>query len=233
MTSTAITTQLRYAPNEQFYQGKIYRVDIPNKYPIFTLDYTQGLKNVLDGQYNFESLHGQLDKRFYLSQLGYADFTAEAMHVFGAVPWPLLSIPRANQTYAYDLYSYNLMNFLEFVNDHSEALYLDYHFNGFIFNKIPLFKRLKWRETFSVKTLWGGLRDENNPSIHPNLYQLPIDGHGQPITYILNRGAYVEGSVGIENIFKFFRVDLVRRFTYLNDPLVAKWGIRTRGLFTF
>ncbi|HWD87302.1 MAG TPA: DUF5686 family protein [Mucilaginibacter sp.] len=233
MTSTAITAQLRYAPNEQFYQGKIYRVDIPNKYPIFTLDYTQGLKNVLDGQYNFESLHGQFDKRFYLSQLGYADFTAEAMHTFGSVPWPLLSIPRANQTYAYDLYSYNLMNFLEFVNDHSEALYLDYHFNGFIFNKIPLLKRLKWRETFSVKTLWGGLRDENNPSIHPNLYQLPIDGDGRPITYMMNRGAYVEGSVGIENIFKFFRVDLVRRFTYLDDPLVAKWGIRTRALFTF
>ena len=233
LTSTTVRATLRYAPNEQFYQGKIYRIDIPNQYPIFTLDYTQGLKNVLDGQYNFSILHGQFDKRFYLSQLGYADFTAEALHVFGQTPWPLLSIPRANQTYAYDLYSYNLMNFLEFVNDHSESLFLDYHFNGFFFNKIPLFKKLKWRETFSVKTLWGGLRDENNPSIHPDLYQLPLDGKGQPITFVMNRGAYVEGSVGIENIFKFFRVDLVRRFTYLDNPEVAKWGIRTRALFTF
>jgi hypothetical protein len=233
LTTAEFTATLRYAPNEQFYQGKIYRIDIPNKYPIFTLDYTEGVKNVFDGAYNFQNLHFELDKRFYFSQLGYADFTAEARHIFRQVPFPLLSIPPANQTYAEDLYSYNLMNFLEFANDHSESIFLDYHFNGFIFNKIPLLKRLKWRETFSFKSLWGGLRDENTPSLHPDLYQFPVDGNGQPITYIMGRTPYIEGSVGIENIFKFVRVDLVRRFTYLNDPDIAKWGIRTRVLFTF
>ena len=227
LTSTQITAELRYAPNEQFYQGKIYRVDIPNKYPIFTLDYARGFKDFLGGEYNFQNLHLSIAKRFYLSQLGYGDFLGEGIQVFGQIPWPLLSIPRANQTYAYDIYSYNLMNFLEFVNDHSASATLDYHFNGFFFNKIPLFKKLKWRETFSFKSLWGGLRDENNPSIHPSLYQLPIDGSGQPISYIMGKTPYIEGSIGIENIFKFVRVDLVRRFTYLNDPEVAKWGIRT------
>jgi len=233
LTSTQITAELRYAPNEQFYQGKIYRVDIPNKYPIFTLDYARGFKDFLGGEYNFQNLHLSIAKRFYLSQLGYGDFLGEGIQVFGQIPWPLLSIPRANQTYAYDIYSYNLMNFLEFVNDHSASATLDYHFNGFFFNKIPLFKKLKWRETFSFKSLWGGLRDENNPAIHPSLYQLPIDGSGQPISYIMGKTPYIEGSVGIENIFKFVRVDLVRRFTYLNDPEVAKWGIRTHVLFTF
>ena len=233
LTSTQITAELRYAPNEQFYQGKIYRVDIPNKYPIFTLDYARGFKDFLGGEYNFQNLHLSIAKRFYLSQLGYGDFLGEGIQVFGQIPWPLLSIPRANQTYAYDIYSYNLMNFLEFVNDHSASATLDYHFNGFFFNKIPLFKKLKWRETFSFKSLWGGLRDENNPSIHPSLYQLPIDGSGQPISYIMGKTPYIEGSIGIENIFKFVRVDLVRRFTYLNDPEVAKWGIRTHVLFTF
>ena len=233
LTSTQITAELRYAPNEQFYQGKIYRVDIPNKYPIFTLDYARGFKDFLGGEYNFQNLHLSIAKRFYLSQLGYGDFLGEGIQVFGQIPWPLLSIPRANQTYAYDIYSYNLMNFLEFVNDHSASATLDYHFNGFFFNKIPLFKKLKWRETFSFKSLWGGLRDENNPAIHPSLYQFPIDGSGQPISYIMGKTPYIEGSVGIENIFKFVRVDLVRRFTYLNDPEVAKWGIRTHVLFTF
>ncbi len=114
---------------------------------------------MFNGQYNYQNLHLRVDKRFYLSQLGYADFSAEATHIFGQVPYPLLAIPRANQTYAYDLYSYNLMNFLEFVNDHSESINIDQHFNGFFFNKIPLFKKLKWRETMSVKALWGGLRE--------------------------------------------------------------------------
>ncbi|HEY9003232.1 MAG TPA: DUF5686 family protein [Mucilaginibacter sp.] len=233
ITTAEITGQLRYAPHEQFYQGKIYRVDIPNQYPIFTLDYTQGLKNIFDGQYAYKNLHFEIDKRFYLSQLGFADVTGEVSHVFGQVPFPLLSIPRANQTYAYDLYSYNLMNFLEFVNDHYESIMIDQHFNGFLFNKIPLFKKLKWRETLSFKSLWGGLRDENNPSLHSSLFQLPVDENGRPTTFALGKTPYIEGSVGIENIFKFVRVDLVRRFTYLDNPDVAKWGIRTRVLFTF
>jgi hypothetical protein len=233
LTTAEVTAQLRYAPNEQFYQGKIYRTDIPNKYPIFTLDFTKGLKNVFDGQYNYQNLHFEIDKRFYFSQLGYADVTGEVGHVFGQVPYPLLSIPRANQTYAYDLYSYNLMNFLEFVNDHYESIFIDQHFNGFFFNKVPLLKKLKWRETFSFKALWGGLSDENNPSLHPSLYQLPTDENGKPTTFAMGKTPYIEGSVGIENIFKFVRVDLVRRFDYLDQPDVAKWGIRARALFTF
>lgn len=233
LTTSTVTATLRYAPNEQFYQGKIYRVDIPNTSPILTLDFSHGFKNVFDGAYDYSSLHFQLDKRFLLSQLGYADLSAGAIHVFGQVPYPLLSIPHANQTYAYDIDSYNLMNFLEFANDHSENIDLDYHFNGFFFNKIPLLKKLKWRELFSVKSLWGGLSNENNPSLHPSLYQLPVDGNGRPITYIMGKTPYVEGSVGIENIFKFVRVDLVRRFTYMDDPEVSKWGIRARVLFTF
>ncbi|MBS1501320.1 MAG: carboxypeptidase-like regulatory domain-containing protein [Bacteroidetes bacterium] len=233
ITTAEVTAELRYAPNEQFYQGKIYRVDIPNKYPIFTLNYTQGIKNVFDGQYNYKNIHLSIYKRFYLSQLGYTDVLAEGTNIFGQVPYALLSIPRANQTYAYDIYSYNLMNFLEFVDDHNASINIDHHFNGFFFNKIPLFNKLKWRETVSFKSIWGGLRNENNPSLHPSLFQLPTDQNGQPITYPLGRTPYIEGSVGIENIFKFVRVDLVRRFDYLDHPEVSKWGIRTRVLFTF
>ena len=154
-------------------------------------------------------------------------------HLFGQVPYPLLTIFRANQTYAYDLYSYNLMNFLEFVADHYESIDIDQHFSGFFFNKIPLFKKLKWREVASFKAIYGGLSSQNDPALHPSLYQFPVTGTGQPITYALGKTPYVEGSVGIENIFKFVRVDLVRRFTYLDHPDVAKFGIRTLVQFSF
>ncbi len=231
--TTEFTAGLRYAPHEQFYQGKIYRTTIPNKYPVFSLDYDLGLKNVIGGQYNFQKLHERIDKRFYFSILGYADVTFESQQIFGQVPYPLLNIFRANQTYAYDLYSYNLMNFLEFVSDRSESLYIDQHFTGFFFNKIPLLKKLKWREVASLKVIYGGVSDKNNPSIHPSLYQYPVTDNNEPITYALGKTPYVEGSVGIENIFKFVRVDLVRRFTYLDHPDVAKWGIRTLVKFDF
>lgn len=233
LTTTEATLTLRYAPHEQFYQGKIYRIPITSKYPVIQLDFTQGLKNVLGGGYNYQNLHFRLDKHFFFSQLGYADATVELGHIFGQVPYPLLDIPRANQTYAYQVDSYNLMNFLEFTYDHYESIALDQHFNGFFFNKIPLFKKLKWREVISAKALWSGIRDQNNPNLHPDLYKLPTDENGKPTTFIMTNTPYIEGSVGIENIFKFFRVDLVKRFNYLDDPDIAKIGIRVRADFNF
>lgn len=231
LTTSEVGLNLRYAPNEEFYQGKIYRTPVPSKYPVFSLDYTAGLKNVFSSQYGYQTLHARIDKRLYLSIFGYTDVTVEGGKTFGQVPYPLLDIFRANQTYAYDLYSYNLMNFLEFVGDHYASINIDQHFVGFFFNKVPLLKRLKWREVLSLKAIYGGLSDKNDPTIHPSLYQFPVSSNGEPITYALGKTPYVEGSVGIENIFKFVRVDLVRRFTYLDHPDVSKYGIRARVKF--
>jgi hypothetical protein len=233
LTTTEVNVGFRYAPHEQFYQGKIYRVPIPGKYPTLSVDFTAGLKNVFGGEYNYQNIHTRIDKRVYLSQLGYADVTLEGANLFGRVPYPLLNIFRANQTYAYDIYSYNLMNFLEFVSDHYASANIDQHFNGFFFNKVPLLKKLKWREVASLKTIFGGVRSGNDPTLHSSLYQYPVTATGQAITYPLGKTPYIEGSVGIENIFKFVRIDFVRRFNYLDHPEVSRWGIRTRVKFDF
>lgn len=233
LTTTEVTLGLRYAPHEQFYQGKLYRIPIAVKYPTFSLDYTLGLKDVFGSRYTYQKLHARIDKRVYFSQLGYADVTVEAGQLFGQVPYPLLNIFNANQTYTYSLYSYNLMNFLEFVSDRYESINIDQHFSGFFFNKIPLLKKLKWREVASLKAIYGGLSDDNNPSLHPSLFQFPLTLAGQPITYALGKTPYVEASVGIQNIFKFIRVDLVRRLTYLDHANVSTWGIRTQVKFDF
>jgi len=233
LTTSEANLTLRYAPNEQFYQGKIYRIPIPSKYPIFQLDYKEGFKDIFNSSYSYQKLHAQIDKRFYNSQFGFFDLRLEGQKIFGQVPYPLLNVYRANQTYAFDLYSYSMMNFLEFVSDQSVSLYIDQHFQGYIFNKIPLFKKLKWREVVSFKGIWGDLTAQNNPALHSNLYSFPVESNGQPITYALGRTPYIEGGFGIENIFKFVRVDLVRRFTYLDHPDIAKWGIRTQVRFDF
>ncbi len=233
LTTSEISVQLRYAPNEKFYQGKIYRTPIPDRYPVFSLKYTAGLKGALGGEYNYQNLMGSIDKRFYLSQLGYSDVTVEGGYIFGKVPFPLLTVHRANQTYAYQLNSYNLMNFLEFVSDHYASINIDHNFNGFFLNKMPLIKKLKLREVISFKALYGGLRTENNPALSNNLYQLPVNENGVARTYALNNGPYMEGSVGIGNIFKILRLDLVKRFNYLDHPEVSEWGIRARVKFDF
>lgn len=233
INTSEITVGLRYAPHEKFYQGKIYRVPFVDKYPIFNLRYTAGLKGVLGGEYNYHNFMASAEKRFYLSQLGYTDVTLEGGYNVGKLPFPLLSIHRANQTYAYQLQSYNLMNFLEFVSDHYASINIDQNFNGFFFNKIPLLQKLKLREVMSFKALYGGLRDENNPDKNADAMQFVRNQDGVPITHGLNSEPYIEGSVGVGNIFKVLRVDAVKRFNYLDNPGVSSWGFRARVKFDF
>jgi hypothetical protein len=232
--TSELSAQIRWAPHEKFYQGKLYRTPIPDKYPIFTLNYTQGVKGLLGGEYNYQNVVGNINKRFYLSQFGFTDVTAEGGYLFGQVPFPLLDIHHANQTYAFQLQSYNLMNFQEFVSDHYASIAVDHNFNGFIFNRIPLLKRLKLREIIDVKSLWGGVRKENDPANDPSLLRFPgsVGANGAG-TYALGSTPYIEGSVGVGNIFKLLRIDYVRRFTYLDNPGAPRSGIRFFVKFDF
>jgi hypothetical protein len=232
ITTTDLSLELRWAPGEQFYQGTVFRIPIINKYPIFRFRYIKGIKGPYNGQYNYDNLNLSISKRVYMSQFGNSDVILEGGYIFGKLPYPLLTIHRANQTYAYQLASYNLMNFLEFVSDRYASLNIDHHFNGFIFNRLPLIKKLDLREVVTAKILYGGVRSENNPEVHPDLYRFP-SANGMPTTFTLNDGPYIEGSVGISNIFKLLRVDVVKRFTYLDHPEIAKWGIRGRVRFEF
>ena len=234
LTTSEVSLKLRWAPNEQFYQGKLYRTPIINRYPIFTFQYTRGLEGFWNGQFDYHKFDLMVEKRVYLSQFGYSDVVVEGGYIKGTLPYPLLTIHRANQTYSYQLRSYNLMNFLEFVSDRYASINIDHHFNGFIFNRLPLLKKLNLREIISAKVLYGGISKENDPANqHADVLKFPVNDNGLPTTYALNNGPYIEGSVGIGNIFKLLRLDLVKRFNYLDHPNVAEWGIRGRIKFDF
>jgi hypothetical protein len=233
ITSSELSLALRYAPHEKFYQGKLYRTPLIDRNPVFNLRYTQGIQGFLGGEYSYKNLTVNISKRFYLSQFGFTNTSVEGGYIFGQAPFPLLSIHRANQTYSLQPQAYNLMNFLEFVSDHYAAVNLEHNFNGFLFNKVPLMKKLRWREIIGAKLLWGGLRNENNPVVNPSLVQLPLNAQGLPTTFTLHSGPYIEGSIGIGNIFKLVRIDLVKRFTYLQNPQVSPLGVRMLIKFDF
>jgi len=114
------------------------------------------------------------------------------------------------------------------VSDEYIAVFVEHHFNGFLFNKIPLFKRLKFREIISFKAINGNLSAKNNPNLTEGLMLFPTDSEGNPTTFTLTEDPYIEVSAGIGNIFKVFRVDIVKRVTYLNNPGVSEFGIRAR-----
>lgn len=233
ITTSDLGLKIRYAPNEQFYQGKNFRIPMFNQYPIFELRLNEGVRDLFGGDYAYHTIAVSVFKRFMVSPIGYTDVLLEGGQLYGNVPYPLLFIARANQTYSLQLQSYNLMNFLEFVSDRYVSLSVYHFFNGFFFNKIPLLRELKWREVLSAKVLYGDLRKENNPSYNSSLFKFPVDNAGIPTTYILEGQPYIEVSAGIVNIFKLFRVELIKRLTYLDHPGISHTGIRARFKFDF
>jgi hypothetical protein len=231
--TTELGVSLRYAPNEKFYQGATYRTPILTKYPILEFWYNAGVKGLWDSEFNYHTIRFKGEKVFYLSPIGWSDIIVEAGRTFGQVPYPLLTAHRANQTYAYQMESYNLMNFLEFVSDKYASINIFHNFGGFFFGRVPLLKKLKWREVITFKALYGGVDEENKPNGDNQLLSFPKADDGQPLTYTLERKPYMEASVGISNIFRVIRVDLVRRLTYLDHPNVSKMGVRVRFKLEF
>ncbi|WP_158233324.1 DUF5686 and carboxypeptidase-like regulatory domain-containing protein [Reichenbachiella sp. 5M10] len=231
---TEATAGLRFAPNEKFYQGRTGTVSIPNKYPIFQLKYWHGFNGALGSDYAYDRVQLSVSKRFYVSPFGYTDVDVAYTQLWGNVPYPLLTIPRGNQTYSYSARAFNMMNYLEFVSDRQVNLQLSHYFNGFIMNKIPLVDRLKLRSVVTFKMLFGTLTDENNPDLHSDLPPYPRNADGTQATYALSDKPYMEASFGISNIFSFLRVDLVKRLTYLDrEGVPQNWAVRARVQFEF
>lgn len=226
ITTSELSAEVRWAPYEQFYQGKKMPIPIINKYLIFKFRYVAGIKGLVKREYNYHTLNLSISKRTYESQLGYTDVMVEGGYIFDIVPFPILTTHRTNPAYALYLNSYNLMNVMEFVSDRYAAANVSHYFNGFLFNKVPLLKKLKLREVVTGKILYGGIRDENNPAKTSSVFAFPQDKTtGLPATYALNDKPYAEVSFGIQNIFKLVRVDYIQRLSYLNNPDSSKWGL--------
>lgn len=233
LQTSVFSLSLRYAPNEQFYQGKTYRTPMYNQYPIMAIRFDISQEGFLRSDYSYKGVTANIFKRAFMAPFGYGDIELEAGKTFGRVPYPLLEIHRANQTYSYQLESYNLMNFLEFVSDQYFSVFYSHYFQGFFFNKIPLLKKLKWREVATFKLLYGSISENNRPDKHGGLFQLPTNSDGSPMTYSLEARPYMEASVGVSNIFKLVRIDLVKRLTYLEHLNTTEFAVRARVKLDF
>ena len=237
ITTTELGVTLRYAPGETFVNTKQRRVPVSLDAPTFTLSHTAGFKGVLGGEYNFNLTEASIRKRFWLGSWGKLDVTARAGAQWNTVPFPLLNLPMANLSYiTQNNESFNLINNMEFLNDRYASLDVSWDLNGKIFNRIPLLKKLKWREAIGFKMLYGHLTDKNNPMKHPGdseLFLFPTRD-GRPTSFVMDpKTPYMECSVGIHNIFKILHIDYVRRLNYLDHPDANKWGVRFMVMMTF
>lgn len=228
MQNTELEIKLRYAPNEKFFQTQWNRYPVSLDAPIFTLSHVMAARNILGGDYRYHHTEFGFQKRFWFSAFGYTDVILKAGKIWNKVPFPLLIIPNANLSYTIQPESYSLMNAMEFINDQYASWDVTYYLNGFLFNRIPLLKKLKWREVIGCKGMFGYLSEKNRPQNHDDLLTLPYGSR-----LMQSNVPYVEMNVGIENIFKILRIDYVRRLTYKNLPYIDKHGVRISLHMTF
>lgn len=226
----------RYAPGETFINTKQRRIPVSFDAPVFTVSHTTGFKGVLGGEYNYNLTEIGLYKRFWFSSWGKIDMFVKGGAQWNKVPFPLLIMPAANLSYILQRETFNLINNMEFLNDRYASLDVSWDMNGKIFNRIPLLKKLKWREAIGFKMLYGQLTDKNNPLKHPGDHELFLfpTRDGRPTSFVMNpKTPYMECSIGIHNIFKILHIDYVRRLNYLNHPDANKWGLRFMVMMTF
>lgn len=249
---TEIQLGAEYQPGVKYLNTKNLRFLANREAPIYGITHTIGIKGFLGGDYNYNHTEFTLKKRFWLKSWGSIDAFHSAMIQWNTVPFQLLCLPQANPSYLRNDNTFSLISNMEFLNDRSLTLMYRWNLNGKLLNRIPLIKKLKWRENIGFNMMWGYLTDKNNPfrfndtSRYPDeaskladpgyefLYNMPgewvnmQDGtrQYQPITQVMNSWTpYVELNVGLSNLWKFFSVDYYHRLTY-NRPGTQTWGIR-------
>ncbi len=231
--TTELRAEVRFAPGETFINTKQRRLPINLDSPVFTLGHTMGFKGLLGGDYSYNLTQLSIYKRFWLKSWGKVDCLVKGGIQWNQVPFPLLVAPETNLSYILQDYTFMLVNNMEFLNDRYAAAIISWDLNGKIFNRIPLLKRLKWREWLSVRCFWGQLTDKNNPYLPQNAGS-DVLMHFPEGSYILDsKRPYWEVSAGIHNIFKIIHVEYVRRLSYLDLPTAHKQGVRFMIRMTF
>ena len=231
--TTELRAELRFAPGETFINTKQRRLKINLDAPVFTVSHTLGLKDVLGGDYRYNYSEASIYKRFWMNSWGKIDCYVRGGIQWDKVPFPLLCMLETNLSYIIQDFTFQLVNNMEFLNDRFVSADIGWDFNGKLFNRIPLIKKLKWREYIGVKCLWGSLSDKNNPYLPQNagdatLMEFPGGA------YIMNsKTPYVEMAFGIHNIFKIIHVEYARRLNYLDLPTATKHGVRFMFRMTF
>ena len=222
ITSYEATLTTHYAYNEKFVEGDFLRASMGSKYPTLEISATAGLWDN-DGKYNdyyrFILIASQTQP---INPIGRLKWIIEGGKIIGIVPFPLLKLHEGNETYVFDSYAFNLMNLYEFASDTYLSATLEHHFNGFFLNRIPLMRKLKWREIAYAKGLVGEISSKNSRENALIDFPTSLGNVHKP---------YLECGVGVENIFKFFRVDGVWRLTYLDHPDISKFAILLKAQF--
>lgn len=228
--TTELIAEARYARDELFIQDGNDRISLgTSKWPVITVRYTHGFKDIFESDFEYTKVRLSVAKRIRFGPLGAGNLNVSGEYVFDPIPYTLLTPHLGNQTPIYTAVTYNLMRYGEFVSDRYATLQYQHHFEGFLLNRVPLMRKLKWRLVGSANVIYGGMSEMNRKIIATTN---SLGEEALPVGYLDRNKPYVELGYGVENIFKFFRVDFIHRLSYLDNPDVRKFGVLISAQFS-
>ena len=221
LTDVSSDLYITYTPRRFEYGYGVEQRLGKNLFPALIINYRKGYKNLLNGNYNYDKIQFNYRHPILLGKLGNLITVVDAGKTFGTVPLSLLSPIPANQTFWITRGTFSLINYYDFVTDTYVSGHFEHHFNGLIFNKLPLIKKLQLRSVFSFKTVYGSISDANRAINRSNIkYTAPTN---KP---------YYEYGIGFENIgygnIRPLRIDFVWRGDHksINGLPTPKFAIR-------
>lgn len=230
ITTTELIFESRYAKNEILLINDNDRVSLGTEYPIFYFSYMLGLQGFLGGQYHYNKLYLGVEQRIGMGLFGTGRYLLEAGIMPNTVPYPLLIQHLGNESVFHNDRAYNLMSYFEFVSDRYASLFYFHNFNGALFNRIPLLKKLKLRAIAEMALIYGTASQENTQLIKRDEGELITPQNPAFDTFARNT-PYAEIGYGIDNIFTFARITFLHRLTYYNKPQAQKFGIKFSAHF--
>ncbi len=221
LNSSAAQLHLRYAYQERTYEDNFDRFTLGSAYPIADLTFTHGFKNIFSSSYQYDRLDFTVHDYLKLPPYGELYYNFFAGKVWGTLPYQLLAIQPGNEWYYYSRNSFNLMRRFEYITDRYAGFNLEHNIGSGIFRYTKLTRKLKLRQFWEVKGVAGSLNNANKQLNFVGDYPFKsLDGK-----------LYMEVGTGIDNIFKFFRIDAIWRV--LPTPLPEKKTDRFGVFFGF
>jgi hypothetical protein len=212
---------LEYTPGRKTVGYGVDRMEVDNNYARFFLSYSNGLKGVLNSDFNYQKLQLFYRQPALIGGFGRLFTTFETGKIFGAVPLGLMGVVPGNQSYFIIENTYNLLDYYDFVADEYASLHFEHHFNGRLFSRVPMLRKLNLREIIGIKGVYGRVSEENKL----------INASG--FEYIAPEDLYWEYHAGVGNIFKILRIDCAWRGSYLDMPNARKFSVKASFGFYF
>lgn len=154
--STDVAFTMRYAFREKLIKSMGQRIAMGTKYPVLSISYTYGIKDLWGSDIGYQKLQARMEQRFYTKGLGETRYRIDAGWISDPIPYGLMFTGEGSYVNAFSILVYGYFQTItpyEFLSDRYVNLFFSHNFGSLLFHT----KKFKPHFTISQNIGWGSL----------------------------------------------------------------------------